>query len=617
MVRLITATCLILLVEGCGFIPYNGDDAVPIDRAQVVFDSLGSAIGAFDRPCGSLEARYSPGRDRGELDRWRNATHPNARWLTQHDLHNNAFVGIAISGGGSRSANFAIATLLELEELGVLKHVSAISSVSGGSLAAAYYGLFGKDPNKWNPEALKKLFRTNLEWKGLATWLWPPNLILTGLTEYTRTQVMGEVMNGVFFENKAFSDFDPALPVVLINATELSQGGCQFTFTAENFNAMRLNLAQYPIANAVMASGAFPGAFNPITISNWASPSTSSWFGITRPTYHRHFYDGGPSDNLGTDTLAREVIRLQEFGEKVNECFIFVIDAYTDPFFPFDKPQTRDTRSAVDFFIDTNALSASDVLLSKARSNQLQEMGIANPISQSIYRPDSSNVGACTIRLLSLQHLKFLHRVSVVRDSEEQRKKLCKDFGMVCTVNSIPTAYQLRDGDYTENSTEGLQDALFEAAHELVWNDAAPPFKDVAFKPHQIGNPAIFGKLLRDAKDPVSLYLRGNLNAAQLSFLDNNCCQRSSQALNRMLLQFLWKVQSDSSLWSAERFEKVQLRDRTRQLLDTVQRDSDQLRELNRLLLEEAYPQALDRMQSAHEMTCHWFKRNNLPLKKC
>jgi hypothetical protein len=52
-------------------------------------------------------------------------------------------VGVAISGGGIRAANFGLAALYELERLRVLDFVSVISSVSGGSLAAAYYALYG------------------------------------------------------------------------------------------------------------------------------------------------------------------------------------------------------------------------------------------------------------------------------------------------------------------------------------------------------------------------------------------------------------------------------------------------------------------------------------------
>jgi len=41
------------------------------------------------------------------------------------------FVGVAISGGGSRAANFGMAVLTELQAQGMLAHVDAISAVSG------------------------------------------------------------------------------------------------------------------------------------------------------------------------------------------------------------------------------------------------------------------------------------------------------------------------------------------------------------------------------------------------------------------------------------------------------------------------------------------------------
>src|SRR6476619_3748764 len=67
-------------------------------------------------------------------------------------------VGLAVSGGGSRAATFAAAALEALAELpvrigtethSVLETVSYMSSVSGGSLATAYY--VTKKPPKAEP----------------------------------------------------------------------------------------------------------------------------------------------------------------------------------------------------------------------------------------------------------------------------------------------------------------------------------------------------------------------------------------------------------------------------------------------------------------------------------
>lgn len=64
----------------------------------------------------------------------------NARWLVQRRIAAlpPTSIGLALSGGGSKSAPFALGVLEGLNESGVLNHVDYISSVSGGSYAALY-----------------------------------------------------------------------------------------------------------------------------------------------------------------------------------------------------------------------------------------------------------------------------------------------------------------------------------------------------------------------------------------------------------------------------------------------------------------------------------------------
>ena len=50
---------------------------------------------------------------------------------------------LAFSGGGTRAAALSYGVLLELRDSGLLDEVDFISSVSGGSFTAAYYGLYG------------------------------------------------------------------------------------------------------------------------------------------------------------------------------------------------------------------------------------------------------------------------------------------------------------------------------------------------------------------------------------------------------------------------------------------------------------------------------------------
>ena len=57
-----------------------------------------------------------------------------------NSIPNNSKIGVALEGGGSKAAPFALGTLAGLQELGLLSdRVGAISSISGGSYAGSYY----------------------------------------------------------------------------------------------------------------------------------------------------------------------------------------------------------------------------------------------------------------------------------------------------------------------------------------------------------------------------------------------------------------------------------------------------------------------------------------------
>src|SRR6266849_9529554 len=53
-------------------------------------------------------------------------------------------MGLCLSGGGYRAMLFHLGTLWRLNELGILRKVARVSSVSGGSLTAARLGLMWK-----------------------------------------------------------------------------------------------------------------------------------------------------------------------------------------------------------------------------------------------------------------------------------------------------------------------------------------------------------------------------------------------------------------------------------------------------------------------------------------
>lgn len=340
------------------------------------------------------------------------------------------FIGIAMSGGGSRSANFSWAVAQELEGIGLLEHAEALSSVSGGSMAAAYMALNLKDkPDKkfWNDgyKVLGQDFIGDLRSKALN----PVNFAKSVMSTYSRGDMWAEVLENklVCYKTnrllckKTFAELPHGnaldggnikyRPSLFINATMVNDplnfsSGLEpdprlpmgdymgnFTFSLERFKSMKSDLKTMPISYAVAASSAFPGAINPITLSlaEYERGGYESMGGKSRviqPNYYAkryaHLADGGLSDNLGTDTLrkvfeTRNARQLDIDNKYIDRpCLIIAIDA-TAP--PFSKPRedalSKDGRSTWwSPIIDATAVNGYDAYLLRRRADQLDELGV-------------------------------------------------------------------------------------------------------------------------------------------------------------------------------------------------------------------------------------------------
>jgi len=239
--------------------------------------------------------------------------------LTRDDGY---FVGIGISGGGSRSANFAAACMFHLQRLGLLQRVDYISAVSGGSLTAAYYCVSTDD--EWNPAiAQKRLthsFATDLLWATFMPW----NSAALFFSDYDRSDLLANSFRKVLFTRDAreltFGDLRPDRPRLLINATDL-QSGKGFVFCNETFDKLNSDLSKYPLAHAVAASSAVPVLLHQVTLRDHS----------TTFKQYRHLVDGGVVDNLGVKTLV-EMYRAQvkEDATRYHKGAVFIVlDART------------------------------------------------------------------------------------------------------------------------------------------------------------------------------------------------------------------------------------------------------------------------------------------------
>jgi NTE family protein len=175
------------------------------------------------------------------------------------------FVCLVFSGGGTRAAAFSYGIMEKLRDTKIvwqgvtkslLDEVDCISSVSGGSFTAAYYGLFG--------EQIFSDFRThflerNVQGELLGKALAPTNWLRLASPTFSRIDLAAELYDEVLFKGKTFNDLidRKKRPYVMINSTNLANGD-GFQFTQDQFDFIGSDLATYPVSRAVAASSAFP-----------------------------------------------------------------------------------------------------------------------------------------------------------------------------------------------------------------------------------------------------------------------------------------------------------------------------------------------------------------------
>lgn len=399
--------------------------------------------------------------------------------LTVDDLPNGVFIGIALSGGGSRAANFSTAALLEFERLGILQNTAVLSSVSGSSLVSAYFGLYGCDPKRWTPATLRETFRTDFELPWIGRWFNPWNIGRYWFANLNRSDIMVQELDSDLFDNRLFKEMCQTpqnRPRILINATSYNSGQ-QFIFSDEQFKAsLNSRLDTYPVARAVMASSSFPVVFHDITLKDFHHKGEAFKDDTRRDVTenYEHLIDGGPSDNLGVTPLVNIVQQLYANPNKQpNACFLFVVDASPHQQLS-EAAQMVDTRHWYDFVLDTNVATSSDVLLSTNRANLMQSLGInVKPVDLNPYLPAQQKAGATAIEHCTIWHLTFQRLYAPSFESIITGGLETDDYRHLLqlrhVVNATPTRYKLTGVE--SYSPESVQDYLFKAANLLIRND--------------------------------------------------------------------------------------------------------------------------------------------------
>jgi NTE family protein len=258
----------------------------------------------------------------------------------------NNVVLLAFSGGGTRAAVLSYGVLQELRDTTIvsgksrvrlLDEVDAISSVSGGSFTAAYYGLFGDQIfETYEQEFLGQSIQSML----VKRLLRPAHWFKALFSGFDRTEMAIDLYDRMVFKGATFADLRRGQhPFIEINATDLA-AGLRFPFTQERFDLLCSDLESFSIARAVTASSAVPVAFPSVVLKNHADAceirNTREWRllnegEISGPIQQQfvdglksyrdaddrqfiHLVDGGISDNLG---LRAMIERIDNVGEEV------------------------------------------------------------------------------------------------------------------------------------------------------------------------------------------------------------------------------------------------------------------------------------------------------------
>jgi NTE family protein len=298
--------------------------------------------------------------------------------LESPEKSDELFLILAFSGGGTRAAALSYGVLEALDRVEIpapegmrsanqatkrhtlLDEVDLITGVSGGSFTAAYYGLRGRDAFK---DYREKVLLNDLQSALLWGFINPINWVRLWSPRYGRSDMAQEYYDRMIFHGATLGDLASGKgPAVNILATDANDG-IVFSFTPSQFSLICSDFEKFPLARAVAASAAFPGALTPIILKNYAgqcNQKAPQWMtnvlakpdpasraynkALMTKTYldpdtkpYIHLIDGGVSDNLGIRGIVEAVVTQGSIKdvlkdpmlEKTRRVAFIIVDAQT------------------------------------------------------------------------------------------------------------------------------------------------------------------------------------------------------------------------------------------------------------------------------------------------
>jgi len=369
---------------------------------------------------------------------------------------NTLNLGVAISGGGVRSASFAYGALKRLYELGILQEVNLISTVSGGGYTGYEMfvnelygnesgGEFGSNTfskELFNERLFHHYYTSNfVNYKQIwGSFLneWPAALYRRRIIEKYGINEPDDLTN---FGDLATRTLDRSLPYFIVNTTirtpKPSQAASEiYEFTPLLAGNQERGFRTYEpyqspeLSTTIAISGA---AFAPLLARKIPDPTRVSGEIIK-------LSDGGHSENLGAFSLIRRGVKT-----------IVILDGEQDPEYEFEAyTKLRDRLSwygATIVVNDIDAIIAKDAD-GKAERSRLSEGGrINNPVMKGEVF-DGSGKPISTIYYLKMAN-------SIVADSEYTPSDVNDGEEILDTVRGLLKQSSDRNGNWSSLKLKG------------------------------------------------------------------------------------------------------------------------------------------------------------------
>lgn len=226
-------------------------------------------------------------------------------------------IALVLSGGGVRAMAFHVGVIRLLAERRLLEHVRRVSTVSGGSLLVGL--VLHITTMRWPSseefvsstyaQLRERFCERSMQWGAvrqlLRPWNWKLILSRANLLALTLRDEWGVI--------DRLSDV-PIDPEWSVNGTT-AETGKRFRFKRESLGDYTLGYAppgDFPLANAMAMSAAFPGGFGPFTLDTrqfnwrkrqaWTDPADAA-IPVALEHSQLRLYDGGVYDNLGLEPV--------------------------------------------------------------------------------------------------------------------------------------------------------------------------------------------------------------------------------------------------------------------------------------------------------------------------